>query len=1297
MKRKLLTLVLAAALTVGLVPTMADPVMAASGKTGISDLKDSTYNALALSTESEELVEQAQSSLTPYGKGYASLLTTNELMFINYRGEGDSYNISTSGSVSFSKSGSSSHDFRDADAYQSVAFDPMGSGKADYIAAVSAKEKDGDTEIMLTIDTTEKDPSGNDIKRISTYLCDLPFKVYPENAGAWLSIAAGNFDGDEYNTQEIAVYNPGGIPAYGDTEETAGSILIYSVKKKIKKELNGSFTRPTYVGAPKPQMVEKFLGLQLNSRGALSLRSKSSYYFYDNSKLYRERGTNGVKMQDWKYQYRFPSVSIEAVKQPNSAADDLSIAFTATLGGKKAKTSAGANIKATRPYDCAAGVFFWMDPANGKYKTTPVQHMRYNWRNDYKVNDNLDDKAEKKYDVMVFGSPGAGDINADGLQEVVVGGYLMDNRDQVKDGSDESDWKISDNEYVATYFTYDADEDAYELVDQPMSWIGLKKGEYKGASNLGGVIYDDYGDKDMVQHPLAVTCFAEKGPGYGESIALGGIVTYLDTEGSSKWIPYDAMNAAMFNDGVFNPRYAIPLEYIHDKEFEHGINNRLITESVAGNFDGNALGQEQLAFTYLAKREKKSQWCSVYGIIGQKKVGEPDFVGNIDKKDKKYLDSDIRFNYWVSRKWKDKNGCYASVCAADTDKDSILMRYTGEPNEYFFSDPKILAVLQASPYFKDIDYVDAGETSVQYNEGHTNQMEHGLTVGIEVQAGGEVGLPLIGTSKLTAGVSTEFNRTWGESTTKTYSLNYSAGLENSVALVMTPYVRYHYETYDTATKKWIPMIVDSPQSPRASIITVEKYDQVAAMEKWEKIGGNILKNTAGFPATYDKTKAKKNNFESGKAVGAKTASNFVKVGSGDSAGSMSQTISVEKTKFVNMSWTVKEVFEAEKKTGNILIGVSQSAGYTGSSSQADFKGHDYIGQVASIPRDHEGYSFSWLFGSWKGEIEVEGKKDSFAVLGYLVKDVMQPPTYPDNFHVSDSDSKSITLVWKSPEGVPTLIKTNSIYTLYRYQNGVYHPLISMKDSDSKDGWFSFKETDLNPFAEYMYSMQTTSIQGYQYVESPYSPLLHAYTISGDSNVPQVSVDKKSIMVMEDGSATLKAKVKAATIGKVGAVAIQWQKYDKTNDGWTDVKGNGAKTDTLTIRGYNAADMYRCRVSQKIGADIIAVYSGSIEVDVIEKAPATKPKVTVKVVGGDLGYKIVSGTVDTPTGPVDYEYNEKSYTYTAGAKFTLIVPHGTAVDSMPTHYKANSGPDRDFDTYNYTMPASGVSITLTREN
>lgn len=1298
MKRKLLTLALAIALTVGLVPAMAEPAMAASSKTGISDISDSTYNALALSTESEELLEQAKSILTPYGKGYASLLTTNELMFINHRGEGDSYNISTSGSVSFSKSGSSSHDLGDADAYQSVAFDPMGSGKADYIATVSAKEQDGDTEIRLTIDTTEKDPSGKDIKSISVKLCDLPFKVYPENAGAWLSIAAGNFDGDDYNTQEIAVYNAGGIPWFGDTQEAAGSILIYSVKKNIKKELRGSGITPTYVGAPKPQMVEKFLGIELKSRGALSLRSKSSYYFYDNSKLYRERGTNGVKMQDWKYQYRFPAVSIETVKQPNSAADDLAIAFTATLGGKKAKTSAGANIKASRPYDCATGVFFWMDPVNGIEKTTPVRQMRYNWRNDYKVNENLDDKAEKKYDVMVFGSPGAGDINADGLQEVVVGGYLLDNRDQVMDGSDESDWKISDNEYVATYFTYDADEDTYELVNQPMSWIGLKKGEYKGASNLGGGIYDTYGDKDMVQHPLAVTCFAEKGPGYGESIALGGIVTYLDTEGTSKWLPYDAMNAAIFSDGVFNPRYAIPLEYIHDKNFEHGINNRLITESVAGNFDGNALGQEQLAFSYLAKRDGKSQWCSVYGIIGQKKVGEPDFVGNIDKKDKKYLDSDIRFNYWISSKWKAKNGCYASVCAADTDKDSIIMRYTGEPNEYFFSDPKILAVLQASPYFKDVEYVDAGETSVQYNEGHTNQMEHGLTVGLQVQAGGEIGLPLIGQSKLMAGVSSEFNRTWGESTTKTYSLNYSAGLQNSVALVMTPYVRYHYETYDTASKKWIPMIVDSPQSPRASIITVEKYDQVAAMEKWEKIGGNILNNIAGYPATYDKTKAKKKNFESGKAVGAKTASNFVKVGSGDSAGSMSQTISVEDTKFVNMSWTVKEVMDVEKESGGMVISVSQSAGYTGASSKADFTGHDYVGEVTNIPSDYEDYSFSWLFGCWEGKVKVDGKDDSFAVLGYLVKDVMQPPTYPDNFHASESDSKSITLVWKSPDGVPTLITTNSIYTLFRYQHGVYYPLISMKNSESKDGWFSYTETDLNPFAEYMYAIQTTSKQGYQTVESPYSPILHAYTISGDSNIPQVSIDKNSLMVMENGSATLKAKVKAATIGKVGAAVTQWQKYDRDKGGWSDVKGNGAKTDTLTIYGYNAADMYRCRVSQKIGADIITVYSTAAEVEVIEKAQATQPKVTVNVPANtEIGYAIITGGRPSNVNNVTHVWHTKTYSsYSAGTQLTLLVLDGEdiAVDFNPSIDTPGDIID-GYAPYTFTVPSSGITIDLTR--
>ncbi|HKM29118.1 MAG TPA: fibronectin type III domain-containing protein, partial [Anaerovoracaceae bacterium] len=1269
---------------------MSEPVTAAESKTGISSVPDSTYNALALSTESEELKEQAKDSLTPYGRGNASLLTQHELMYINSSAVATSYNLYKN-TTAFTRGSTSSTPFSKANAYRSVAFDPMGSGKANYIAVVSATvTSKGDTLIALRIDTNATGPKGEAIDAITVPICTLPFKVYGENAGAWLSIAAGNFDGDEYGTQELAVYRPyAGEKTYTGATVNTGTVEIFSVLENYKTTTtnNGVPVGTAVIGDKRivtNPVTKKFLGIKINCEGVLNLRSKvSNYYFYDNKNLYAKRGTGSLKAQDWHYQYRLPAVSLETVTQPGSAADDICATYSPALGGAKTKKSAGEAIKALTPYDSATGTFFWVDPLSNKQKIVKTSQLRYNWRIDYKINEDIDNKADKKDEVMVFGSPGAGDIDGDGYQEAVVGGYLLSKKDQTDDGTESDDWVISTNEYVATYFTYDADDNTYRRVGQAMNWITLKESYYKNASNMGGGLYSKYNDKDMVHSPLPITCFAERGDGYADSVAIGGIICLLDTEsGSSSRVPDTKLSGYNFQNGSFEPRYAIPVEYIHENSFNYknGVSNRLITESVAGNFDGNALGQEQLAFAYLAKMDGESKWSSAYGVIGQKPVGDADYAKNINKKDKRYLDSDIRFNYWVAAE-KDKNYAPTSVAASDTDNDSIIMRYTGEPNEYFFSDPRIIAVLQASPYFKDIDYMDSGETSVEFTEGSTTEMEHGLTVGLQVQAGKKIGSGIIAGVKIMAGVSTEFNRTWGESTSKTFSLSYSAGTQNSVALVMTPYVRYHYETYNPDTKKWEPMIVDAPQTPRASIITAEKYDQVAKMEKWDTINDNILKNKAGYPASYDKTKGKKDDYVSGKAVSAKTGSNFVKVGSGDSAGSMSQTISVEDTKFVNMSWTVKEVLDVEGKAGSVIIGVSQSADYTGASSKADFTGYSYVGEVTNIPSGYEEYSFAWLFGNWRGEMNIEGETQTFPVLGYLVKDVTQPPTYPDNFHASDADSKSITLVWQSPDGVPAVIKTNSIYTLYRYQHGVYYPLISKKDSESTNGWFSFTDKNVLPFSEYAYAVQTESKQGILDVASPYSPVVYAYTTSGDSNVPSVTIDKKNIIISDNGTATLTAKVTAAKGSNVGAVIRQWQKYDRDKGGWSDVKGNGAKTNTLTIRGYDAGDMYRCRVSQRIGTEIVSIYSGSAEVEVIESGTTAKPKVTVNV-EPDSGSPYV-----VAQGNISYSLYEFMMNSTDTSK-SFSFAQGTTVTFMGTN---DFGYSLTSPTSSWTAPEPSVGI------
>lgn len=1323
MMRKLLAVALTLFLVVGVFPAAASPAYAAGTTTGVSELEDDVYGDLGFDVDSVELANQARDELTPYGRGQASLLTRHELMYVDHAGDGDAFDVNKSGDRSYSKSGSTSHDFADGDAFRSVAFDPFGSGKANYIAVVSAMMMtNGDTEITLSIDSTEKDPDGNDFKTLSIPLCTLPFKVYAENAGAWLSVAAGNFDGDPLGTEEIAVYQPCAGSVSGDNSPVKGATIeIYRLEENIKvtfKTVRPGVQRQVIgIGSgssqPRTERVETFLGYELIPAGTLDLDKRvSSYYFSDHTvnviSWLRFLGSN-YKTRDWTYQYLLPALSLETVKQPGDAADDLCATVTAALGGGVAKLAGGVEeFNAKRPYDSATGVFFWIDPLTPQQKNTHQTQLRFNWKDDYKVATTVDKDAAKKYDVMVFGSPGAGDINGNGYQEVVVGGYLMNKRDQAMDGKDKDDWKISTNEYVATYFTYDPKAKSYSRAKQCMNWVSILKKDYNNASAMGEGIYSNYGEKDMMHNPLPVTCFAERGGGYPDSVAIGGVVCLLDTDsGVSDWLPYSSLTSYNFEHGAFNPRYAIPTEIIHTTDgFNKGIQNRLFTETVAGNFDGNALGQEQLAFVYVGKVKEKSQWSSAYGIIGQRMVGEPDNVYNVNDNKKNHLGSDVSFKFW---KAKTNDGRYApaSVCAADTDDDSALMRYSGKPNEYFFSDPRIIAVLQATPFFKDLDYTDAGATSIQFTEGTSEEEEHGLSVGIQIQVGFEAE-DLLGLNGLSvkAGVSTEFEKTWGSGSSRSYSLEYAAGQENSVALVMTPYVRYHYETYDPKKKTWSPMIVDTPQSPRASIITLDKYDAVAEMQGWEAIGGNVLKNSSGYPGTYGSSTSGKKNLMTGKAVGAQTGSNFVKVGAGDSAGSMAQTISAETTKFSNMSWSVTQTLDIEAKKSGVVVGVGQSMGYTGSSSRASFEGYDYVGEVTNLPAGADDYSFAWQFVAWEDSVNTGKDDQKFPVLGYLVKDVMQPPTYPETLHVAKAEPDALTLAWQLPMDMVGI--SSGVYTLYRYQDGVYYPLFSAKEEDNEEGWFTFEDVKVLPYKEYLYSVQTrATVGGNRYMDSPYSPLLYAYTPPEGSNVPKAVLTWSTkaqgggfeVSTTAAAPRELSVQVTPAT-GDVGGILLQWQRYEPEEGGWIDLVGPDASKQTI---GIAAADvevgaLYRCRVSQRVETEIFTVYTEALQPKFMAKkgsaATASGPVVKLVINREDVDYKIYSGTAPGQFETSTSNNYTKSYPFASGTVVNLLLYNDFPVSQSSVDLTESGG--EGMVLYTFTMPTEDVTITIGRQ-
>ena len=225
-----------------------------------------------------------------------------------------------------------------------------------------------------------------------------------------------------------------------------------------------------------------------------------------------------------------------------------------------------------------------------------------------------------------------------------------------------------------------------------------------------------------------------------------------------------------------------------------------------------------------------------------------------------------------------------------------------------------------------------------------------------------------------------------------------------------------------------------------------------------------------------------------------------------------------------------------------------------------------------------GYNMNWKIFCYK----YKGADMEFPVVSYLVTDVQQPASLPEDFeqNVAETTADSVTLTW-------TYDKFVSGFQLYRYYefpdgSGSYRleyvPFSKgVKNGDKYE--FTYTDKGLSPYTEYKYQIQT---------ESTYNPKVSIYSepISCRTKTtvgyPQMTVsglvkdgkDKGKLAIYPDAEG--KAVVTVAEETKYKSLSYQWQKL--VGGEWKNMPA--FKTNELTIANASAADKgtYRCRVN-----------------------------------------------------------------------------------------------------------------------
>lgn len=723
------------------------------------------------------------------------------------------------------------------------------------------------------------------------------------------------------------------------------------------------------------------------------------------------------------------------------------------------------------------------------------------------------------------------------------------------------------------------------------------------------------------------------------------------------------------------------------------ITNGLVQDAVSGNFSGNEEGREQIVFTTCQKRASKNQYF--YKTYTYKKTGKSFWQCNST-------------GYRISK----KGNAYTSLCAPDIDSDSTIARIKDVSLTY--TEPEVLALLESTPYFSEVDEGDIGNSETAYGkengEGTSVSTAEGLTTNIV--AGFEWSVDDICAGFVCGAgfeTSVEQGYTWetATSTTKKFSLNYSNDTgENQVIVYRRPVTTYRYEIKGTKDT----MVLARQGTLLTSMLPVDEYNEAAQSYELEEIADGTLA-TPGNPFSYRSSTAGLNN-----VAESKITTQYGK------EGTVTQEFSTETEQEKTFTYDLNASFTAY----GLVFGVKAGggAGTTYSESQSTINTEAITKTGAVTGKQVEGYDFNWKFAHWT--TKVNGTE--IPVLGYVLTNVIASPSPPENLAVESVTSDSAKITWDAGE------RGADEYRIYQiYSDGSDIQIGTVDGTES-----TYEVTGLKPDTSYTYAIKAykegkkgDAISG----ESVFSEKLIVTTLPEKMGTVTIT-NPENASVKIGGSAVFKADL-SSTASDYRATNYKWQRREKGGK-WQTI--DGAKSSKLTLNDLTEADNnteYRCifRVSYTSASSLIEYYSKAATLTVGETAVApeltitghdntgngtlakpyagksdynkktsttkqkiettqnitieksgAQPELTVYTDGDKTAPKYYGVGKDDKENIVYYQVAKTGDTYTAGDKITFAEKYsytnlnGAAVTDVPTEF--NSGKD---------------SITVTKDN
>ncbi len=1052
MKKRICSLLLICSMLAGLLPQIVLPQAAAADTAAARD-------GFGLPTEEKTgITDAATLRNNPYGTlGWVPLFQNHELVVAGV--DSDEFQTTYEGAANGKGSQmstfrwSNSTDVGNAERITTVAFDPNGTGKDEYIANLVFDK----SSERLRLYVTNKDRKVSNVVQIgdgndSEYIKKLKFY----QTRAMLSLAAGDFDGDGKDT--LMIYTP------GNNKDTA---TVDSIKEY------------TFSGST---LTDKGRVINLGDVIDGGRDALKAMLYHDGN------GNNELRAH--------LSVDMEVGDVDMDGIDEL--AMTVNVNDLK-ETSYDGHTELEKSY---LTVYDYNDKSSWTQKL-----------NKKLLNSNDGASGRARFAGVTIGY--VSDAPSGSMPpEVVAVGYYDKNGNYKDCDFDKSKLLAYSYQYSTSNNSWTEKCKATEVVTNGFTNTGTKG--------------------DDVQNPIAVAAVAADGVNSQEYLFISGSMYKVD--------PANGKQMSILEGS--------------DKGHDRWLGGRLINNSgildyAVGNFNGNKQGMEQV---YYVEYRKQETFDKQFLKIGQLYKGS----------------AGSTFSRWEDDwTYYDKSNCNLALTTTDVNNDAMLAKIKSVSTGY--TDPKVMAILEASPHFAEVNDGDIGnsQTGIGYSKDHSETVTASGSFGFDIMAGFEYVAPLIET-----GGGVEFNTshtfTVGatKSTSKEITVEYSNDTnDNMVLMYATPMTYYEYQVkYPDGTKKGnSPKLTSSmtlavPGNPSMNMVSVDTYNKAAsAYEDMQQIGSNLHLGTSGQPNTY------RSSLPSGSH-----SEQSGKVGHYKDSGTQLQSFTTATSSGVNFEYT----YEGSVQMYGVVGGFKAGGGYHwGASAGTEKVNTNTITKLGSVTGGGDSrYNFDWSFGTWT----VPFNGDEVPVLGYVVSNVTAPPSPAQDLSLSEQTTNSMVLSWESGD------RPAEYYKIYRYlEDNKEEPFVlidTVDAAESSRGQYAYTLKDLAPNTKYRYAITSGYYTSQE--ESVESEIIAGTTLANDKSRPDIN-GPDNVTVQMNGSATF--NVLASVPAEYSSTRYQWQQR-LPGKKWGNIEG--AAKDSYTVKSVTSdlnGAMYRCVVTCYDGA------------------------------------------------------------------------------------------------------------------